>query len=606
MDGKYALGDVVFGEWTLAALAEENAYGRVFAAARNSYGCADKAYVQIISFPKDENALQELRDSGIDAQEIAAHCRAGADEAVELAAQVYGIRCESVLRHEEFTARVHADGVGRDVLIRTEYAEPLYTYAKSHAFTLGHILRLAAALCEALGACHADGIVHNNVKAGSVYMTEDGACRLGGFTYKRPPIGGMAGKPVAYAWENSAALAPEVFRGDTPPGVPSDIYALGLVLYRLLNNDCPPFMEAGADAAAREAAHMRRLNGELLPRPAHANPTLAVVVLKACAFAPEERYQSAAALQQALAAVSAGQNNAANGQAAQNGAIPNGAIGGSASTAGFMQYAVMQQKGEALPEGVRVRIAPTVRGGVFTVYITNGARVETHECDTSGNNIFQYEAEAVRREKRHYAVDVNGKTLNQVVNALCGGRMKAMIAVLILMAVLLLACIVHSGFVVAVIFAGVAALVLWPSQARQSVKRLMEADALDCVNEVINGYVQVDKKTQLAFADTFLYGKQGHVFARYEEMVWVYKSVTKHSTNLIPTGTSESIMIWLVNGESISFLTKAQGYKNKPMEDETGKPLDKSIMERIYAHNPGVLLGHSQENAKAYAYVTKK
>jgi tetratricopeptide (TPR) repeat protein len=84
-----------------------------------------------------------------------------------------------------------------------------------------------------------------------------------------------------------------------------DIYSLGLVLYKLLNNNRLPFLDPTTQNIQyqdRKSAIDRRLSGEALIAPINASPHLAQVILIACAFKPAERFQTPTAFKNALGA----------------------------------------------------------------------------------------------------------------------------------------------------------------------------------------------------------------------------------------------------------------------------------------------------------------
>ena len=97
-------------------------------------------------------------------------------------------------------------------------------------------------------------------------------------------------------------MAPEVFL-DQPYGPTVDVYSLGLVMYRLLNNGRLPFLPPAPHPLTfgdYENAQIKRMRGEPVPPPAGADGELASIVLKACAFQSKDRWRSAGELQTAL------------------------------------------------------------------------------------------------------------------------------------------------------------------------------------------------------------------------------------------------------------------------------------------------------------------
>ena len=98
-------------------------------------------------------------------------------------------------------------------------------------------------------------------------------------------------------------MAPEVAHG-TDYDARVDIYSLGIVLYRLMNGNRLPFHDTTAqvlDPRERWNAVERRLRGDPLPPPCEASPEMAAVILRACAYAPEERFADASEMKAALA-----------------------------------------------------------------------------------------------------------------------------------------------------------------------------------------------------------------------------------------------------------------------------------------------------------------
>ena len=92
-------------------------------------------------------------------------------------------------------------------------------------------------LCRALAAIHGAGLVHGDVKAANVMREEGGAIVLLDFgSGRRVPRGDEAEN--AHPTGTPLLLAPEVLEGK-PTSPASDLYALGVLLYRLVTAKYP-------------------------------------------------------------------------------------------------------------------------------------------------------------------------------------------------------------------------------------------------------------------------------------------------------------------------------------------------------------------------------
>ena len=157
------------------------------------------------------------------------------------------------------------------------------------------IQQMAKDLAAGLALCHARGILHMDIRPEQIFLTADGKFKL-------------ANPGVRWAAENSRIdhtvtdeclfLAPEAHAGACSTS--SDTYSLGLVLYWALNDKCIPFLGSNGLEAERARATARRLEGELVPPPRNGSEDLKDLVMQACAFAPERRFNTAAQMRKAL------------------------------------------------------------------------------------------------------------------------------------------------------------------------------------------------------------------------------------------------------------------------------------------------------------------
>jgi beta-lactam-binding protein with PASTA domain len=170
----------------------------------------------------------------------------------------------------------------RDVLVSRGCLEP------------GQAAEIVAALCDALGAAHARGLVHRDVKPENVLIARDGQVKVADFGIAvvvdadRTSPGGTVTGTLRY-------LAPEQARG-LDATTSSDIWAAGALLAELVTGR-PPQQGAGADFLHRRAtepiAPPSRHDGRV-PRDIDA------IVLRACALDPADRFGDAADMANAL------------------------------------------------------------------------------------------------------------------------------------------------------------------------------------------------------------------------------------------------------------------------------------------------------------------
>lgn len=203
---------------------------------------------------------------------------------------------------------------GTDLLIAMHILETLEAVQKTRdVFCEEEVLQVGVDICEALVRCQEEGILHRDIKPANIFRRPDGrgGYLLGDFGVSRIVDNGMGastdiGTP-AYA-------APEQVRKAGGYDSRADIYSLGVVLYELSNRNRLPF--AGSRYSTEEIIGRRVVFGETLPVPTDVSPALAGVILKACAFCPEDRFQTARELLDALEGIKSYARSADAGKSA--------------------------------------------------------------------------------------------------------------------------------------------------------------------------------------------------------------------------------------------------------------------------------------------------
>ena len=187
------------------------------------------------------------------------------------------------------------------IWIRMELLKSLTAYSADKDLTEQEIILLGLDLCDALAAFHSRDTLHCDVKPDNILVDDSRSApvfKLGDLGISRRLLETSA---FLAPCGSPAYMAPELSEGKLPDPR-SDLYSLGLTLYRLANDNRLPFwpdhpLVSSSDRAM--ALHMR-LSGMPLPAPAKASPAFSALLLRACAFEPSQRFQDAEDFRTAL------------------------------------------------------------------------------------------------------------------------------------------------------------------------------------------------------------------------------------------------------------------------------------------------------------------
>lgn len=166
---------------------------------------------------------------------------------------------------------------------------------REHKMPLGEVVRVLLDVLDGLGYAHSEGMIHRDVKPANILLTRRGQAVLTDFGIAQI-IGGTRYTVSGALMGTLNYMSPEQgLEGQCDAR--SDIYSLGIVLYEMLTG-APPY-----DAETPLAILMKHVN-DPLPVPRKIDPDIPKpferVVLRALAKRPQQRYQSAEEMAEAL------------------------------------------------------------------------------------------------------------------------------------------------------------------------------------------------------------------------------------------------------------------------------------------------------------------
>jgi eukaryotic-like serine/threonine-protein kinase len=160
-------------------------------------------------------------------------------------------------------------------------------------FTVAEVTRLGVDLCAAVAAVHAAGLVHRDIKAQNIMLDDAGRLVLMDFGAGHD-ADDSAGKATA---GTPLYLAPEVLSGGAATRR-SDVYSIGVVLFRLLTSSYPVM---GGDLEDLRRAHEKGNGGDAQLDRAGIPGRLRRVLARAIDPDPDRRYAGADTFGAALA-----------------------------------------------------------------------------------------------------------------------------------------------------------------------------------------------------------------------------------------------------------------------------------------------------------------
>lgn len=194
------------------------------------------------------------------------------------------------VKYEDYSLTPSEDFRTLTMKIRMEKLVNLTTVSQQHKFSEAEVLRLAVNICRCLEKCREMDYVYTNLKPNNIFITDRG-CKLGDFgtfgMYEPTKMNVAMRKTQEY-------MAPEFIKFGEINST-SDTYALGLIMYSLLNNNKLPFIprfEENIGISDTNLAIEKRCANYVFSDPDNASEKVKNIIFKACSPSVGNRYET--------------------------------------------------------------------------------------------------------------------------------------------------------------------------------------------------------------------------------------------------------------------------------------------------------------------------
>lgn len=288
--------------WKIYRLLGEGSYGKVYEIHRIEDNNIFRAALKVIQIPKNADEVNRLIEEGMNDEDIYSYfeCRV-ADIKAEYTLMAKLRSCPNIVIYDDHMVIHNPGAIGWTILIKMELLIPFRQYVAKHGLSETLVIKTGIEICKALEACHAQNIIHRDIKPGNMFINEYENIKLGDFSIavhiddSPKPLERIGTYPY---------MAPEVYYGN-PIDYTLDIYSLGMVLYRMMNHNLGPFENTLKTAKSVQENQARRFRGEPLPYPKNGSMQLKNIVMRALQFDPAQRFQSAIEMRKALESIAA-------------------------------------------------------------------------------------------------------------------------------------------------------------------------------------------------------------------------------------------------------------------------------------------------------------
>ena len=283
----------VWSDWSIGEKLGEGSFGQVYFVQKERLGVIQKAAVKVVRIPTSDAEVEEIKAAyGLAEEQLKEFFYPEVlkyKEEIQLM-QTLGENANIVQVQDFEIIEDPSEKFGWYILIRMELLESLDSFIKREEVYVGDVVNMAMDILEGIRECENHNIIHRDIKTANLFRNKKGIYKLGDFGIARDTS--ASSRSLSHKGTDNY-MAPEVYQGKRY-SQNIDLYALGIVIYKLLNKNRLPFLgEERLTSRSIERAFQLRQQGEEIPRALECSERLHEIIKKMCAYNPKERYQSA-------------------------------------------------------------------------------------------------------------------------------------------------------------------------------------------------------------------------------------------------------------------------------------------------------------------------
>ncbi len=290
------IGKKVLNDYEVIEKIGNGAFGTVFKVTKSDLSGEYTRALKYINFPSDEQYLNVLQSMEGDIRKTEEYFNEAFKNIVSEITILNNLTVSdapNIVRYYDSRIEEHDNPKKYEIFLLMEYLEPLNKSIETNNYTVREIIKLGMDILIGLDYCHKNGIIHRDIKADNIFLSQTGHYKIGDFGVSKVLDSNLTGAKTVKGTPNF--LAPEVFQGGKNYTKSVDLYSLGITLYRLLNHNRNPFLPYYPEqyyASDDRLAFERRMNGEVPNPPQIGGDLIGSAIIKAL-LAEDQRYESA-------------------------------------------------------------------------------------------------------------------------------------------------------------------------------------------------------------------------------------------------------------------------------------------------------------------------